>query len=81
MHANAESFSVELERTEKNGKFLNDIISFLQFLDSASSIMNDVFGQQMSNNGNIEYHGIISLGSPPQSFRVVFGKNVDLILI
>jgi hypothetical protein len=34
--------------------------------------MNDIYGQQMSNSGNIEYHGVISLGNPPQSFKVVF---------
>ncbi|KAI6204377.1 Peptidase A1 domain-containing protein [Aphelenchoides besseyi] len=64
--ATTTSFSVELERTRGNAT-TNPLTAF------------DVYGQKMTNNANIEYHGTISLGNPPQPFKVVFDTGSDIL--
>ncbi|KAI6179915.1 Eukaryotic aspartyl protease [Aphelenchoides besseyi] len=66
--ATSTSFSVELERTRGNAT-TNPLTAF------------DVYGQNMTNNANIEYHGIISLGVPPQPFKVVFDTGSDILWV
>lgn len=66
--ANADSFKIALERTEPNGT--DDPLN-----------MNDIYGQKMSNNGNIEYHGYITLGEPAQLFKVVFDTGSDILWV
>ncbi|KAI6216965.1 Eukaryotic aspartyl protease [Aphelenchoides fujianensis] len=67
--AHSMSFSVQLERTEATNVTSNPLKAF------------DVFGQKMTNNANIEYHGVISLGQPPQPFKVVFDTGSDILWI
>jgi hypothetical protein len=79
-----EVFRFELQREEvKQSKLILFIfyvtLSYLGFNllpNNTSNFdeleMSDVYGQTMHNHDNIEYFGNITLGDPPQEFRVVF---------
>ncbi|KAI6204934.1 hypothetical protein M3Y94_00734600 [Aphelenchoides besseyi] len=41
----------------------------------------DAYGQQLSNLANVQYRGEVSLGSPPQSFKITFDTGSNILWI
>ncbi|KAI6239823.1 hypothetical protein M3Y99_00534100 [Aphelenchoides fujianensis] len=74
---NAESFVIGLERIAtkpetrpRNSTRLGEL-----------GVLYDSYGQSIANTQNIWYKGIITVGTPPQSFNVMFDSGSNLLWI
>ncbi|KAI6231923.1 hypothetical protein M3Y95_00432700 [Aphelenchoides besseyi] len=68
---NAKSFSIAVQRIARPITRNNTRIP-VQF---------DAYGQQLSNLANVQYRGEVSLGSPPQSFKITFDTGSNILWI
>ncbi|KAI6224326.1 hypothetical protein M3Y99_01409400 [Aphelenchoides fujianensis] len=81
---NGESFSIDVERREKN---LTELAEHLEgsgasgFDNETGIVLHDHYGVRMKSKQNIEYLGIVSLGNPPQKFEVVFDTGSDIFWV
>ncbi|CAD5230687.1 unnamed protein product [Bursaphelenchus okinawaensis] len=48
---------------------------------SNQTLLQDVYGHGLTNQKNYEYHGIVSLGTPPQEFRVIFDTGSHMLWV
>ncbi|KAI6204876.1 hypothetical protein M3Y94_00728000 [Aphelenchoides besseyi] len=84
-YAYAESFSVDVERREKEIPTVGDPGSNGSGSGSSDNetllVQHDLFYQGMRSKQNIEYLGVVSLGQPPQKFEVVFDTGSDIFWV
>ncbi|KAI6173117.1 Lysosomal aspartic protease-like protein [Aphelenchoides besseyi] len=68
---NATSFSIAIQRIARTITRNNTRIP-VQF---------DAYGQQLSNLANVQYRGEVSLGSPPQNFKITFDSGSTIFWV
>uniref|UniRef100_A0A1I7SN30 Peptidase A1 domain-containing protein n=1 Tax=Bursaphelenchus xylophilus TaxID=6326 RepID=A0A1I7SN30_BURXY len=63
--ANAASFGVTVNRRQRN----------------VTSVLYDVYGEQLNTRNDITYFGRVSLGSPPQETNVIFDTGSSIMWV
>jgi hypothetical protein len=48
---------------------------------SVPQTQHDIYGQALSNRRNLQYRGVISVGSPPQPINVIFDTGSSFLWV